>query len=182
MGHLTLIAEEVVKFSDRHTPDVLSDAVIGNVTDQRWRGYVENTLAETRERDNAILGGVRPGTGLGPREAVLNAVNATHGGGGMGNGVSSALANAGLNGGLMSQMELMDSSNTAGFSSNSMLSGFGSSSDEDDDEMMEEGGGGGGGPMREPGPQLEGEGEGREGGEREQVGDFSFEDVGMSDA
>ena len=146
MGHLTLVAEEVVKFSDRHPPEILSNIVLDRVTSPQWSDYVENTLSETRERDNAILGGVRPDMSLGPRQAVLNAVNAAHGFGG---GASTALANAGLNG----NVDTMDlGSNGSGTSNggfglssgSSLLSGFGSSSDEEDEEMedMEDADGG----------------------------------------
>ena len=141
MGHLTLVAEEVVKFSDRHPPELLSHVVLDKVTSQQWSDYVENTLSETRERDNAILGGVRPDMSLGPRQAVLNAVNAAHG---FGTGASSALANAGLNGnpGLDSMDLASNGSATSNSafglgSGNSLLSGFGSSSDEEDEEMEE---------------------------------------------
>ena len=138
MGHLTLVAEEVVKFSDRHPPEMLSQAVLEKVTSQVWNDYVESTLSETRERDNAILGGVRPDMSLGPRQAVLNAVNAA--GGSFGGGPSSALANAGLNGGAGLDGADLGSNgsgtSTAGFSG-SLLSGFGSSSDEEDEEMEE---------------------------------------------
>ncbi|KAL9074202.1 MAG: hypothetical protein Q9161_002396 [Pseudevernia consocians] len=141
MGHLTLVAEEVVKFSDRQPPELLSQVVLEKVTSQQWSEYVENTLSETRERDNAILGGVRPDMSLGPRQAVLNAVNAAHG---FGQGASSALANAGLNGnpGLDSMDLASNGSGTSnggfgGLGSGSLLSGFGSSSDEEDEEMEE---------------------------------------------
>jgi len=141
MGHLTLVAEEVVKFSDRHPPELLSQVVLDRVTSQQWSHYVEEVLSETRERDNAILGGVRPDMSLGPRQAVLNAVNAAHG---FGTGASSALANAGLNGNTgLDSMDLASNgsgtSNSAfGLSSGgSLLSGFGSSSDEEDEEMEE---------------------------------------------
>ncbi|MCJ1280839.1 hypothetical protein MMC26_000156 [Xylographa opegraphella] len=141
MGHLTLIAEEVVKFSERHPAELLSPIVLDKVTSNLWSDYVEYKLAETRERDAAILGGVRPDLALGPRQAVLNAVNAAHG---YGNGASNALANAGLNGGGsgLDSMDLTSSnagSGTAslGLSGGSLLSGFGSSSDEEDEEMEE---------------------------------------------
>ena len=166
MGHLTLVAEEVVKFSDRHPPELLSQVVLEKVTSQQWSEYVENTLSETRERDNAILGGVRPDMSLGPRQAVLNAVNAAHG---FGQGASSALANAGLNGnpGLDSMDLASNGSGTSpggfgGLSSGSLLSGFGSSSDEEDEEMEE----------------ID---EGDAGAGQDSVGDLSFEDVDMSD-
>ena len=166
MGHLTLVAEEVVKFSDRHPQELLSQTVLEKVTSQQWSEYVENTLSETRERDNAILGGVRPDMSLGPRQAVLNAVNAAHG---FGTGASSALANAGLNGNTgLDSMDLASngsatSSGAFGLSSGgSLLSGFGSSSDEEDEEMEE----------------IE---ESDVGPNQDPVGGFSFEDVDMSD-
>ena len=141
MGHLTLVAEEVVKFSDRHPPEMLSEVVLAKVTSREWNEYVESTLSETRERDNAILGGVRPDMSLGPRQAVLNAVNAA--GGSFAGGASSALANAGLNGGTgLDSMDLTSngsgtSNASFGLGSNSLPSGFGSSSDEEDEEMEE---------------------------------------------
>jgi SIT4-associating protein SAP185/190 len=141
MGHLTLVAEEVVKFSERHPAELLSQTVMDKVLEKQWIDYVEQTLSETRERDNAILGGVRPDMSVGPRQSVLNAVNASQG---FGN--SSALANAGLNGGIAGQeglegIELSNngSASSAAFGSagGSLLSGFGSSSDDEDEEMDE---------------------------------------------
>lgn len=136
MGHLTLIAEEVVKFSDRHPHELLSQPVLDKVRSRQWSDYVENKLSETRERDNAILGGIPPNISVGPRQAVLNAVNAAHGFGGVG------LAGAGLNGtGGLDSMDLTangsSTSSAFGLSSGSLLSGFGSSSDEEDEEMEE---------------------------------------------
>ncbi|KAM3441949.1 hypothetical protein MY4824_001363 [Beauveria thailandica] len=135
MGHLTLIAEEVVKFTERHPPELLSETVLDKVMSPGWINYVEGALAETRERDNAILGGVRPEVALGHRTSL--------GAGGIGGltGLSNtpagatALAEAGLNGG----MELNDNNNTSGIgpfaiSGGTLISGFGSSSDEDDDD------------------------------------------------
>jgi SIT4-associating protein SAP185/190 len=132
MGHLTLIAEEVVKFTERHPPELLSDTVLEYVMAPEWVNYVEVTLCETRERDNAILGGVKPES---QRQAQLNSVASLGGG-------SSALADAGLNGG-GSNLEGMDlngssTSNSFTLSGNSLLSGFGSSSDEEDEELDED--------------------------------------------
>ena len=163
MGHLTLIAEEVVKFCERNSPDMLSPEVLEKVMGQDWISYVEHTLAETRERDNAILGGVRPDFAAGPRQAVLNAVNVA---GGFGAGVSSALANAGLGNNGSTGLDSMD---LAGATSNSnasynFSSGFGSSSDEEDEEVEEQDEG------RNPRVALD---------EQEQVGELSFDDVDM---
>lgn len=137
MGHLTLVAEEVVKFGERHPRELLSPVVQDCIYSQAWEEYVTKVLAETRERDNAILGGFRPDNGLGPRQAVLNAVNS-----GQGFGSSSGLAAAGLNGGQAQHgLDSIDLSNngsatSAGYnSSGSLSSGFGSSSDDDDEDM-----------------------------------------------
>ncbi|EGR46948.1 uncharacterized protein TRIREDRAFT_35316, partial [Trichoderma reesei QM6a] len=122
MGHLTLIAEEVVKFTERHPPELLSETVLDKVMSQDWINYVEGALAETRERDNAILGGVRPEVAMGHRVSLG------------GSGASNALAEAGLNGG----MEMNEGDGNGGgpfaISAGTLMSGFGSSSDEDDDE------------------------------------------------
>lgn len=147
MGHLTLIAEEVVKFTERNPPELLSQLVMDRVMSQDWINYVEGALAETRERDNAILGGVRPevamnnrgqmgGSGLGGMGLSSLGLGATQGGG------SSALAEAGLTGGTNTS-DLPDNgsgSSLGPFSISSGLltgSGFGSSSDEEDDDAEE---------------------------------------------
>ncbi len=140
MGHLTLIAEEVVKFTERHPPELLSEVVLEKVMAQDWVHYVEGALAETRERDNAILGGVRP------EVAMSRAHNQNLMGGGfsglssigLGGVQSSALAEAGLDGG----SDLNAGSGGAGIgpfaiSAGTLMSGFGSSSDEDEDEEQD---------------------------------------------
>ncbi|ORY58544.1 SIT4 phosphatase-associated protein-domain-containing protein [Pseudomassariella vexata] len=138
MGHLTLIAEEVVKFTERNPPDLLSELVVERVMSQDWINYVEGALAETRERDNAILGGVRPEVAMSNRAAL-----AGNGLGSMGlsslglsQGGSNALAEAGLNG--SGSLEDNGSGSSLGpFSiSHGILSGGSgfNSSDEEDDE------------------------------------------------
>lgn len=131
MGHLTLVAEEVVKFGERHPRDMLTEPVQAYVYGKDWEEYVTKTLAETRDRDNAILGGVRPQDGLGPRQAVLNAVNAGQGFG------SNALANAGLNGGQqgLDSIDLSNNGSATTSGANSLVSDFGNSSDDDDEDM-----------------------------------------------
>jgi len=137
MGHLTLIAEEVLKFTERHSEETLSREVVDKVHSEEWVNYVENVLSETRERDNAILGGVRPDMSVGPRQAVLNAVNAASGFGSDAGGLSNAsLANNGTIG--LDSMELATHGDTGGgytFSGGSLLSGFTNSSDEEDEDM-----------------------------------------------
>lgn len=141
MGHLTLIAEEVVKFTERHPPELLSETVLQRVMDQEWINYVEGALAETRERDNAILGGVRPEVALSNRQAGgLQGVGLSSLGAAFGSsqGGSNALAEAGLNGGLSEGGG--DGGNGIGpfaISAGTLMSGFGSSSDEDEDEEAE---------------------------------------------
>ncbi|KAH0544564.1 hypothetical protein FGG08_001336 [Glutinoglossum americanum] len=141
MGHLTLIAEEVVKFTERHPPELLSQVVLDKVMDREWIDYVEQTLAETRERDNAILGGVRPDVSLGPRQAVMSAVNAAQA---FGNGASASLASAGLAGvgGVgLDPIDIVNGNSVMGSSFNlggGLVSGFGNSSDEEDEEMEED--------------------------------------------
>ncbi|KAK4034697.1 SIT4 phosphatase-associated protein-domain-containing protein [Parachaetomium inaequale] len=140
MGHLTLIAEEVVKFTERHPPELLSELVLEKVMAQDWVSYVEGALAETRERDNAILGGVRPevamsrASGQGLMGGGFSGLNSI----GLGGGASSALADAGLNGG----SDVAEGSGGSGIgpfaiSAGTLMSGFGSSSDEDEDEEQD---------------------------------------------
>jgi SIT4-associating protein SAP185/190 len=168
MGHLTLIAEEVLKFTERHPAELLSQSVLAKVMSQSWIDYVEQTLAETRERDNAILGGVRPDMSVGPRQAVLNAVNAASGFGT--NEGTSALTNATLSGSSnigLDSMELTNQDNSGGgytFGGGTLLSGFTNSSDEEDEEMDEAD------SERERIAPVS---------DSEQVGELSFEDVEM---
>jgi len=143
MGHLTLIAEEVVKFTERHPPELLSENVLDKVMSRDWINYVEGALAETRERDNAILGGVRPevatnnrGAGSGLAGVGLSGLGSALGLGSS-QGQSSALAEAGLNG-AMDMHGNSDSQHPGPFSiSAGISSGFHSSSDEDDDDPDE---------------------------------------------
>lgn len=153
MGHLTLIAEEVVKFTERHPPELLSETVLERVMSPEWIGYVEGALAETRERDNAILGGVRPEVALANRPGGMGGLGGLGNGGGLSglgsalgslsNSGSGALEAAGLNG----SVDLSDGSGSGGSnglgsqyglgSHASLMSGFGSSSDEEEDEAEE---------------------------------------------
>lgn len=145
MGHLTLIAEEVVKFTERNPPELLSELVLEHVMSPSWINYVEGALAETRERDNAILGGVRPEVAMSNRAAL-----AGNGLGGMGlsslglggsQGGSNALTEAGLGGsGNSAEPDAGSGSSLGPFSLSSGLlsgSGFGSSSDEEDEEEQD---------------------------------------------
>ncbi|KAK6536189.1 hypothetical protein TWF281_000433 [Arthrobotrys megalospora] len=158
MGHLTLIAEEVVKFAERQPAATLTQAVHDKLHDAAWVYYMEHTLAETRERDNAILGGVRPDIMAGrPGMGGSMSVTQTFGGGGLGQISGTAdtgldtieLQNSGIGEGAESQpAETFDGDDgdvgadigsRAGLpheGGDKSLSGFGSSSDEDEDEEM----------------------------------------------
>ena len=57
MGHLTLIAEEVVKFIQVYPVNTLSELIDKKVEDEVWEEYVNHVLYDTREKYNAILGG-----------------------------------------------------------------------------------------------------------------------------
>ncbi|KAI3405473.2 SAP190 [Candida oxycetoniae] len=57
MGHLTLIAEEVVKFVQLFPLNTLSEYINGKIESDVWEDYVSNVLYDTREKYNTILGG-----------------------------------------------------------------------------------------------------------------------------
>ena len=162
MGHLTLIAEEVCKFVDRHPPELLGDDVVERTARQEWISYVEGTLTETRDKDNAVLGGVRPD----PRN-MAGGLAAQGGGGIASNGASSALADAGLVGGAPSDsLALQDSGITGSYEiqadSSGLLSGFGDGEDEEEEPIQ-------------PGERRE-----RAISDDEQVGELSFDDDDMN--
>ncbi len=158
MGHLTLIAEEVCKFGNRQPPESLDQIVLDRVTREEWIQYVEGSLAETRDKDNAVLGGVRPQDSIGARQMGIGGL-----GGGFAANTANSLASAGIGAGLASPEGFASegtTSQTFEINSGTMLSGFG---DGDDDEDMED------------------EVEPRESAiaDDEQVGELSFEDVDM---
>ena len=180
MGHLTLVAEEVVRFTDRQPPEELSPAVMDKVLHPDWVDYVERTLSETRDRENAILGGVKPDASMGHRQAVLNAISSNQD---FAN--SSALANAGLNGGMNnSAFEGFDFMNQgsgtgggfgfSGFGGSSLLSGFGGSSDDEDEDMED--------PDDVLNRSEEHQGTESEGVSADNTGVAFFEDVDMTDS
>lgn len=133
MGHLTLVAEEVVKFTERQPAEALDQDVVDKVSDAEWIHYVEHTLAETRDRDNAILGGVRPDSHLGPKQAVLSAVAASQGGFNSDASNNVALPSPGLD-----SMDLANATDSGyNFNNAALLSGFGNSDDEEDEDVEE---------------------------------------------
>ncbi|RKP09045.1 SIT4 phosphatase-associated protein-domain-containing protein [Thamnocephalis sphaerospora] len=59
MGHLTFIADQVVRLLERSTSE-LGAAIEPYCTAEDWQEYVSKTLRETKERDHEQLGGQRP--------------------------------------------------------------------------------------------------------------------------
>ena len=167
MGHLTLIAEEVCKFGNRSPPEMLEPSVQERTSREEWMHYVEGTLAETRDKDNAVLGGVRPENAM-QRPTGMGGMQQS----GFSSNTSNTLANAGIGSNQTPADSLALQEGTIGQAydpnAGSMLSGFG---DGEDDEEMED--------------QREKEREERRGSggsafsEDEQVGELSFDDVDM---
>ena len=57
MGHLVLIAEEVVKFSRLYKVELISPFILDTIQDKDWRYYVDEVLNEIRLMYSKILGG-----------------------------------------------------------------------------------------------------------------------------
>ncbi|WPK24490.1 hypothetical protein PUMCH_001764 [Australozyma saopauloensis] len=57
MGHLTLIAEEVVKFIQLYPVNTVSPLIDEKIEGETWQEYVNRVLYDTRKKYNAILGG-----------------------------------------------------------------------------------------------------------------------------
>jgi len=171
MGHLTLIAEEVCKFGNRHPPEALDLTVMDRVGRPEWTRYVEGTLAETRDKDNAVLGGVRPENAIGMRSMAMQ--------GGFSSNTANTLASAGLGSAVTPQDSLAMSEGTVGqsYESNAgtMLSGFGDG--DDDDEEMEDHGAAATGLRRQG--ERGSSGSSSAFSDDEQVGELSFDDVDM---
>ncbi|GAB7350425.1 hypothetical protein MBLNU459_g1036t1 [Dothideomycetes sp. NU459] len=140
MGHLTLIAEEVLKLHDRQPPELLGEQIMERITREDWIRYLEGTLTETRDKDNAVLGGVKPDNAMGTRQVGGGMLGQGGGGGFASSSNSSALANAGLGGVPADSMALQEASDSIGGydiggGSAGLLSGFGNGDDDDDEEM-----------------------------------------------
>ncbi len=60
LGHLTLIAEEVMKFESMFEMDSISPLIKDYLNSDEWLDYVDNVLMETRNKNNAVLGGIPP--------------------------------------------------------------------------------------------------------------------------
>lgn len=65
MGHLTLISEEVVKFTSTYPPETVSPVVEKAVQDSDWVFYVTDTLTKSREQYGSVLGGMISSDGNG---------------------------------------------------------------------------------------------------------------------
>ncbi|KAF7726982.1 hypothetical protein EC973_008177 [Apophysomyces ossiformis] len=63
MGHLTFIADEVIKLLEGY-PESIASEIKMDVDLERWNGYCNNELKETKERDRLPLGGARPSEGM----------------------------------------------------------------------------------------------------------------------
>lgn len=59
MGHLSLIADETVKFFERY-PDEIYAVVEPSIPQPQWNQFVSTTLREARERDSTPLSGSAP--------------------------------------------------------------------------------------------------------------------------
>ena len=59
MGHVVLVAEELVKFFARCPPDLAAIVQESFVTSE-WEAFVEGTLRETKARDAQPLAGGKP--------------------------------------------------------------------------------------------------------------------------
>ncbi|KAL1920840.1 uncharacterized protein VTP21DRAFT_11475 [Calcarisporiella thermophila] len=59
MGHLTYISEELVKISEARYSELGKD-IQAYLEDPEWQNYIQHTLAETKERNQLPLGGIRP--------------------------------------------------------------------------------------------------------------------------
>lgn len=63
MGHISLIAEELVKFFARCPPD-LFEIIKPSFDVESWEIFVNGSLRETRQRDSQPLAGGKPPTGI----------------------------------------------------------------------------------------------------------------------
>ncbi len=57
MGHLALIAEEIVKFVSMNLDNTISSSIIKEaVEDSKWKDFEDDTLSDIRSKYNAVLG------------------------------------------------------------------------------------------------------------------------------
>ncbi|KAI9323411.1 SIT4 phosphatase-associated protein-domain-containing protein [Dichotomocladium elegans] len=63
MGHLTFIADEIIKVFEGY-PETIVSMIKNDVDIEKWHTYCNNDLKETKERDRLPLAGPRPNDGL----------------------------------------------------------------------------------------------------------------------
>ncbi|KAI9007011.1 SIT4 phosphatase-associated protein-domain-containing protein [Phycomyces nitens] len=63
MGHLTFIADEIIKLFEGY-PETIVAEIKSDVNMDMWQNYCNNELKETKERDRLPLGGARPNDGI----------------------------------------------------------------------------------------------------------------------
>lgn len=64
MGHLILIAEEILKFFERCPADLFA-IIAPSYHASEWAAFVEGPYQAAKAKDNTIMGGGRPGPPLG---------------------------------------------------------------------------------------------------------------------
>lgn len=62
MGHLILIAEDIIKFLSRCPPDLLH-LLEPHYLASEWQAFVDGPYREAKERDNTNMGGGKPNDG-----------------------------------------------------------------------------------------------------------------------
>ncbi len=66
MGHLTLLAEDVISALDRFPPDLQSLILTTYAPQPEWEEYVNGRFTETKQKDRCALGGPKPNPGVSP--------------------------------------------------------------------------------------------------------------------
>ncbi|KAK8854680.1 hypothetical protein IAR55_003419 [Kwoniella newhampshirensis] len=80
MGHIILIAEELVKFFSRCPPE-LFDLIKDSFVSSEWEAFVDSSLREAKARDARPLAGGKPmGPGSGPGDEGMGPSGASGGG------------------------------------------------------------------------------------------------------
>lgn len=64
MGHLTLLAEDVISALDRFPPDLQSLILTTYAPQPEWEEYVKGRFTETKKKDRCALGGPKPSSGV----------------------------------------------------------------------------------------------------------------------
>ena len=73
MGHLILLAEDIVKFLSRCPPELLA-VIQDSYNSSEWDAFVDGTLTETKARDTQPLAGGKPMVQPAPISAVVSKV------------------------------------------------------------------------------------------------------------